>query len=76
MKFSIYNDPAAPTEPEIALRLTRPTNGNRDRILVAAVNPVTGETLNCGNLMSIYPDGTYQRCFAARFNGKDFRSKR
>ena len=75
MKLSIFNEQAKEPkpEPEIALRFTRPTSGPRDRIMVSAVNPVTGETLDCGNLISIFEDGTFQRCFAAKFGDKTFR---
>lgn len=76
MKLSVYNERQtreAPPEKDVALRFV-PQRGP-ERIMVTGVDPLTGLALNCGNLLSIYPDGTFKVCFAAKLGDKEFRKK-
>ncbi len=43
------------TQEEICLKLTQ----QADRVLLEIVDPKTGRHVEAGNLINIYPDGTY-----------------
>ncbi len=45
-----------------------------DYVLVRAVNK-QGKIAGPGNLLKIFPDGTYTKCGAAKLNGQRFRKR-
>ncbi len=62
--------PPVPVEREVFLKLET----NRDYVLLKAVN-AHGSHENCGNLLKIYPDGTFLVVEAGEIDGNDFRSR-
>ena len=59
-KLTIYTPPAPdktqpPIETEVCLKLTKKLG----RVLLEIIDPITGEHVSSGNLINIYPNGTY-----------------
>ena len=57
MKVEIYNDPSEPAVPEEVLRLRLIAEGRTGRVKLVAVRE-NGQSLPCGNLLTINTDGT------------------
>ena len=72
-KLSVYNPPEKEVPPstldtEVCLKLTLTTLGsNGTGVLLEIVDPKTGVHAVAGNLMNIYPDGTYSIIPGAQF---------
>ena len=69
MRIAIYDDEPVEEEKRVFLKLIPSHSGT---IMLSAVNK-DGVIQACGNLIKIFPDGTFIRMAASRIGGKIFK---